>query len=402
MDNIQVVCGVKEVDKQPWIPYDELVCEFLECFSQRLRKDKEARRYSDVMTFAFWIRKANIQQKKEQYGRNKNAAKRIGKGVVFHIAPSNVPVNSMFTYVFGLLAGNANVVRIPSGEFSQIACMCRILNELLSETKFWDICKRTSIIKYSINKKITDYYSGQCNVRVIWGGDETIYAIRQSQIPAKTIDVTFADRYSFGIISIHAIQNMNQKELSNLAENFYNDTYLMDQNACSAPHLICWRKDAYDFETVKNTQKRFWKAVAQVASRYELLDIKVSEKYAMLCEKTALLPDITRVETYNGNLLYVCTVDELKDNVVGTLRGKYGLFFQYTYRDINELNVLDSEKIQTCAYAGIEPEILLESVVKNHWKGLDRIVPFGKTLDIDVHWDGYDLVSMLSRQITLV
>jgi len=31
--------------------------------------------------------------------------------------------------------------------------------------------------------------------------------------------------------------------------------------------------------------------------------------------------------------------------------------------------------------------------------GIDRIVPVGKALDMDVTWDGYDIVRSLSRVI---
>ena len=38
---------------------------------------------------------------------------------------------------------------------------------------------------------------------------------------------------------------------------------------------------------------------------------------------------------------------------------------------------------------------LLESGVK----GIDRIVPIGHTMDFDLLWDGYDLVSQMTRVI---
>ena len=43
----------------------------------------------------------------------------MGKGVVFHIAPSNVPVNYAYSLVTGLVCGNINIVRLPSKKFPQ-------------------------------------------------------------------------------------------------------------------------------------------------------------------------------------------------------------------------------------------------------------------------------------------
>ena len=40
------------------------------------------------------------------------------------------------------------------------------------------------------------------DVRIIWGGDNTIDQIRKNKIPPRSFDLTFADRYSFCIINI--------------------------------------------------------------------------------------------------------------------------------------------------------------------------------------------------------
>ena len=61
-----------------------------------------------------------------------DAELRLGKGVVFHIAPSNVPVNFAFSFAAGLLAGNANIVRIPSKDFEQVQIMSYIKKKALS------------------------------------------------------------------------------------------------------------------------------------------------------------------------------------------------------------------------------------------------------------------------------
>ena len=103
----------------------------------------------------------------------KDAAKRLGRGIVFHIAPSNVPVNFAFSLAAGLLAGNKNIVRIPSKDFPQVRIICTEINNLLSEYpdtvsythldvyKRQVICKAferlpdADIIAFSIENKIT-------------------------------------------------------------------------------------------------------------------------------------------------------------------------------------------------------------------------------------------------------
>ena len=39
--------------------------------------------------------------------------------------------------------------------------------------------------------------------------------------------------------------------------------------------------------------------------------------------------------------------------------------------------------------------------MKNHLKGIDRIVPIGQTLDMNFFWDGYDINKILTRVIDI-
>ena len=154
---------------KPVQPYDLLICDFIDSYSVALRHDMEARTFSDVMTFAFWARRANILKKKEDYAKRSCGQERLGKGIIFHIAPSNVPVNCMYSYVFGLLAGNSNIVRLPSKEFPQIQCMLRVLDEVLKKEEFSELKEMSSFVRYDRNDvEYTKKYSSVCDMRVIW------------------------------------------------------------------------------------------------------------------------------------------------------------------------------------------------------------------------------------------
>ena len=58
-----------------------------------------------------------------------------------------------------------------------------------------------------------------------------------------------------------------------------------------------------------------------------------------------------------------------------------------------------NSKYQTLTYLGFQKEELEDFVIKNRLSGIDRIVPVGQALDIDIIWDGYDLAKSLSRII---
>ena len=156
---------------------------FLNELSKRIRSDNEASLFSDVMALAFWCRKGNIEKLKDDYKSNK---KRIGRGLAFHITPSNVPINFAFSYFFGLLSGNSNIVRIPSKKFPQVDIICRIIKEVLQEDEYKLIKDDTTMITYKRDDSITSYFSSICDCRIVWGGNETIKSIRSMPIMERT------------------------------------------------------------------------------------------------------------------------------------------------------------------------------------------------------------------------
>jgi hypothetical protein len=99
-----------------------------------------------------------------------------------------------------------------------------------------------SIIRYNSedNEEITRKISEECDARIIWGGDKTINQIRKIPIKARTVDIPFPDRYSLCVINSNEILKLDKIKLNSLVNKFFNDTYIVDQNACSSPQLIYW------------------------------------------------------------------------------------------------------------------------------------------------------------------
>ena len=121
--DIQVLCPGGMIwnewgQYRPDVPFSDVVIEYLSTLSSSLLRDRESRLYPDVVTFAFFCRKANLLAQKKKYVRDDNL--RLGRGVLFHIAPSNVPINFGYSLVAGLLSGNYNIVRVSSKIFPQV------------------------------------------------------------------------------------------------------------------------------------------------------------------------------------------------------------------------------------------------------------------------------------------
>ncbi len=388
MDSIKYLVGGDGISNQPMEPYSKEACSFVAALSDVLLKDAKARQYPDIMTFAFWCRKGNIKAKKERWLKREEI--RLGRGLVFQVAPSNVPVNFAFTYIFALLAGNATIVRVPTKEFPQIMLICKKIKEIIGD--FPEIQKRTAIIQYPSESDITEQISLKADARVIWGGDATVEKIRQSKMRPRCIELAFADRYSICIIDGRAVEQAGEKALSKLAENFYNDTLLMDQNACSSPQMIFW-ENATD-----ESKNLFWQAVYNYTKpRYHLQAASCVDKYTRFCQEAvdnSALESGSRIE----NLIYRVELKELPEDIID-LRGSCGYFYEFDLLNRNDLLNVITEKFQTLTYFGVEASDLKTWVVQNGVRGIDRIVPIGKALNIDTVWDGYDIVGILSRII---
>lgn len=387
---VQWLIGSDDIVITPLPPYSDIVIRFLDELSGVLRKEAAKEGLPDVQSLAFWCRKGNLLKLKEQARDYGNA---LGRGLVFHITPSNVPVNFAFSFFFGLLAGNANLVRVPSKEYRQVDTITKAIQSVLENPEYKILKEGNAFVRYGHNQEVTDEFSARADGRIIWGGDEAIRTIRLSPLKIKGVEIVFADRYSLGVMDTAAVLQASDTELKELARHFYNDTFLMDQNACSTPHLLLWMGSPSE-----QAKEIFWNAVCGEAQRYSLEPIKAVDKYTDFCMMAMSADyDIRNIKMW-GNLLYTVELGRLPEDICA-MRGRFGMFYQYDLNDLAKLASLITERVQTLLYYGVDKQVLLDFVLENRLPGIDRIVPFGRALDMNVYWDGYDIIRQLSRSV---
>lgn len=378
----------------PLAPFDERARAFLADLSAAVLKDEEAKGFPDVVTFAFFCRRASLEKRKEEYAGT--LEDRLGRGCVFHVAPSNVPINFAYSLAAALLAGNQSVVKASSLDFAQTRIVCRSADRLLRGAH-QALAPYVNVVIYPRERQeITEAFSAACDVRVIWGGDETVRRVREAALPPQSFDVTFADRYSLLCVRAEAIHAMEEKQLAQAAQGFYNDTYLTDQNACSAPRLVYWVGSG---EKLSSARSRFWEAVrAWAAPRYPVEPIIAVDKLTAACRAAIELPG-ARVEPMPDNLVVRVSVERLTKQVFQH-RCAGGFFLEYADESLKALAPIVERRIQTLSYLGFDPAELRGFVTANGLRGIDRIAPVGHTLDFSLTWDGYDLIRTLSRRIS--
>lgn len=379
----------------PKVPFSEDILDFLNDLSKELMQSREAKAFPDIVTLGFWLRKSSVLSMKKRF-LSDDSNLLVGRGVTFHIAPSNVPINYAYSLFTGLLCGNANVVRVPSKDFVQV----RIINKAVCTVleKYPDVKPYIALLRYDRNREINDTLSALCDVRVVWGGDTTIAELRKSSLSPRATEITFADRYSLAVIDSDEYMRLvrddaNNSETVRIASDFYNDTYLSDQNACTSPRVVVWIGSAKE-----EAKEIFWeKLSALVRKKYYFQPIQGVDKLSMEYIASASGLGAMKQNSKGDNRLVRIQVSELLPRLMN-YRGNSGYFYEYDCDDI--LMIRDFCNDTHCQTIGLLGEkTIVGPLVKSSIHGVDRIVPMGHTMDYDLIWDGYNLVERLTRTI---
>lgn len=382
-------------------PFSVEILEFCAAVSKELMRLPEGKSYPDIITLGFWLRKGSTEALRKRF-MMEDGNIHVGRGVVFHVAPSNVPVNFAYSLFTGLLCGNANVVRVPSKDFPQVQIIIDAIKKALCD--YSDMKSYICLVRYGHEQSINDRLSLLCDVRVIWGGDATIAEIRKSSLPPRAMEITFADRFSLAVMDVAAYSILNEQEKRKIARGFYNDTYLTDQNACTSPRIVIWLNTAGEKkEDIAEIRKEFWSRLWEIVEKeYAFQDIqgvnKLTKKYLLAADNEINVRE-SRLAVGTDNKLVCVEIDKVADKLADYFDNA-GYFLEYVTENIMDIRALcDDKHCQTIGYIG-EKEMFIP-LIKAGLKGIDRVVPIGKTMDFDLIWDGYNLMERLGRTIAL-
>ena len=177
-----------------------------------------------------------------------------------------------------------------------------------------------SIIRYTDNEELTKKLSLICDARLIWGGDKTISNIKKYETGPRNIDIPFSDRFSISLINTEKYLKLSNYSSTILAKNFYNDTYIVDQNACSSPHLILWKGKLSNL-----AKKKFWANLKKlVDTGYNPPIISSVDNYSRLASDLMSNKNILTHKALNKSL-YVVSLKKLLPNTK-LKKTKWGFF----------------------------------------------------------------------------
>ncbi|AOY98926.1 hypothetical protein BKK81_06365 [Cupriavidus sp. USMAHM13] len=380
----------------PLPAFDEASLAFVEALSARLMRMPEARTYPELTALGFWMRRANLNRLRTDMERRMGGSLLTPRGTVLHIAPSNVDTIFVYSWFLSLLTGNRNIVRLSSKPSQQADLLVGAIAALLADPAHREIAQRTLLVRYAADDRITTRMSAVCDVRVIWGGNSTVEHIRKLPLAPTATEVAFANKYSLALVSSVGWLEAHEAQRADWIEAFYNDAYWFDQMACSSPRLILWVGDAGQVETASTD---FWARFERfLAGKQERFGDADYVNKLVAGDALAIEADVGIRPTANNDLVRVW-LDQpaLHDN----LHCGAGLFFESMLPTLDAIRPLLNRTVQTVSYAGFGAQLLRDFVLASPLAGIDRIVPFGRALDFAPVWDGFDLLRVFMREITV-
>jgi hypothetical protein len=380
-------------------PFDPLLVDFVDAVSKTILLDPVMRRMPEMAAVAYWMRKAHVLELRQAFEAERGERIWLPRGLALHFAPSNVDSIFVYSWFISLLTGNGNIVRLSRSRGKQVEHLLATINRVCAQERFHPVRDRSLLLSYDHDDVVTQHLSEVCQIRVLWGGDESVRRLRAIPLNPLAAEVAFANRFSLAALNSAAVSTASEQDLANLAGRFFNDSFWFDQMACSSPRLVAWIGES---ESCAQAQDVFWPALAREVQ-------KRGVEYAEVIGLNKLVSAyVSAANDISDKILPGITGPVSRIHVGKNAHGRFrkiecggGLFFETELSHLDELAPHLTAQDQTLSYFGFERADLKELALSLPARAVDRIVPIGTALDFNTVWDGYDLLRVFSREVDL-
>lgn len=349
----------------------------------------EARTRPEMVALAYWARANSLKILAETLNDGQFRAPR---GRVLHIAPGNVDTMFLYSALLSVLAGNVNIVRVSGRDTPALTLLLGLLDEALST-----LPERLSacllIVRYPAEKSANDALSALVDTRVIWGGDETVREVRQSPLPPHATELTFPSKVSAAVID--AAGWLASDDQAEQARRFALDAVTFGQQACSSPLAIFWCGAE---ATVAAAQASFWPQVeAAITATGEPLPARAAVDKLVAEQLLAAGGEVHNRATASNRL----RVTQVPDYSRLSRHAADGFFVERRVSSLLELAPMVSRDWQTVSSHGLSVTDWRDFLSNMIPHGIDRVVPFGQALAFGHVWDGVNLLTALTRIVSI-
>lgn len=363
--------------------------------SRRILQEPALRADAPSVALGYWLRRAQVDRQAEAFARRAEAAPDtvfVPAGRVFHVAPGNVDTVFVYSWALSYLCGNTSVVRVSGQQSDVLARLLAVLADLMAEDAE---LAGDRFVTYEHDDAVTAALSLWADHRVLWGGDETVAALRRLPIRPDASERAFGSKFSYAVVSADAVLAADEDAVRRLASGFFNDVFWFDQMACSSPHQVFWVASP---ERMEPALTRFHAALAGEIERRGYRGgassamHRLSFAFERACD-TDLRADLGQREFL---ALRVADGAAWRKEICGA-----GLFEHIRLDALADLAGAAEPGDQTVAHFGFALAELRALARKLGARGVDRLVPIGEALAFEPTWDGYDLIGDFLRRVTV-
>lgn len=228
-----------------------------------------------------WLRSQNLKKNLNinfseigSFGGGSNNKKKIAicpKGTIVHWIAGNVPVLGLISLFQGIITKNKNIVKVPKNYKEVLPILlediCKMHFRIKKKLVNGKILFNSTLIVYAEREdhEAHETLSINSDVRVAWGGKDSIESISKLRKKITCEDIFFGPKVSMGVISKEYLSNI--KEIKKISSKIARDVFSFDQLGCNAPHNIYIEKTSnknlkllienlkYDFNKLSNSRR---------------------------------------------------------------------------------------------------------------------------------------------------
>jgi len=385
---------VREMAKQPSQPFSDELVMLLGTISSELLRNPVMRALPQYVALGYWLRAAAVRALAEEgrsgFGPHEIAAAR---GLALHLPPSNVDTIFVYSWALSVLAGNANIVRLPATFSPAARTAVEIIVDALNNAGEEN---RHLFCSYPYGGDLERSLSSLCDLRIIWGGDAKVDAVSRVPIRPDGLSIGFSDRHSLALIAVPAYAQADDRIRDELATKLFNDAYWFDQMGCSSPRLLGWVGASSDLDALSKDLYRRLGGVIQSKSYAVEPAVAVSK---LVLTNDLLAEGWARHGVRYSNELQV--VDVAEPAVALEKHGGGGFFSQSRFATLADVAAIATRKLQTITHFGFDEDQLTSLARAIAGRGGYRIVPIGQALNFAPTWDGVPLLSHMTRRVSV-
>lgn len=215
---------------------------------------------------------------------------------MFHIAAGNVDVLPAYSVIEGLLAGNINILKLPSGDRG---VSVKLLSELIKiEPKI-----KSYVYVFDVPSTETEtlkLFADIADAIVVWGGDTAIKAAR-SMASVTTKIIEWGHKLSFA----YATLDVSDDDLKGLAYHMA----MTDQILCSSAQGIFIDTDSR--EELNKFAERFFKIFVEVNKSHKPVPFGMKSKNALQLYYEELETKNSKKKIWKQDGISVTTSDDM-------------------------------------------------------------------------------------------